>query len=67
MTIKQFFKSKLMVLGLLLTLFGGLESQIGFMQPLFAQNPQYFGYFTIAVGLLVKLLRYLTTQPIWEK
>lgn len=63
----KLLKSKTILFGLLLTIFGGLESQLGLLQPIFVAHPQYFGYATVVIGLIVKGLRFLTTVPLQDK
>jgi len=62
---KQIFKSKTMMFALALAVFGVLEMNLN----LFASSltPQIFGAFSIAISLIVAVLRVLTTLPLDKK
>jgi hypothetical protein len=62
---KAALKSKTLWFALALAVFGVIEMQA----KLFAQymTPEAFGLFNIAVGLIVAVLRVLTTVPLSEK
>jgi hypothetical protein len=62
---KQIFKSKTMLFAMALAIFGVIEMNLN----LFAGNltPQLFGAFSIAISLIVAVLRVLTTLPLDKK
>lgn len=61
----QALKSRTIQFALLLAIFGVIEANLQF----FAQymTSQVFGYFAMAVGLVVAVLRVITTVPLSEK
>jgi hypothetical protein len=63
--IKHVMKSKTMMFALALAIFGVLEMNLN----LFASSltPQLFGAFSIAISLIVAVLRVLTTLPLDKK
>lgn len=62
---KHILKSKTMIFALALAVFGVLEMNLN----LFASSltPQLFGAFSIAISLIVAVLRVLTTLPLDKK
>jgi hypothetical protein len=62
---KHILKSKTMMFALALAVFGVLEMNLN----LFASSltPQLFGAFSIAISLIVAVLRVLTTLPLDKK
>ena len=62
---KQIFKSKTMLFAMALAIFGVVEMNLN----LFAGSltPQLFGAFSIAISLIVAVLRVLTTLPLDKK
>ena len=62
---KQILKSKTMMFALALAVFGVIEMQI----KVFAayMTPEAFGVFNIVLGIIVAVLRVLTTVPLSEK
>lgn len=62
---KQVLKSKTMLFALALAIFGVIEMQT----KLFAayMSPEAFGVFNIVIGVVVAVLRVLTTVPLSEK
>jgi hypothetical protein len=63
--IKHIFKSKTLLFAMALAIFGVVEINLN----LFASSltPQMFGAFSIAVSLIVAVLRVLTTMPLDKK
>lgn len=61
----KFLKSKTMIFAALLAIFGVVETQMNVFQSFL--SPQAYGIFTIAVSVIVAVLRLVTTQPIDEK
>ena len=62
---KQVLKSKTMMFALALAVFGVIEMQI----KVFAayMSPEAFGVFNIVLGIIVAVLRVLTTVPLSDK
>jgi hypothetical protein len=62
---KQIFKSKTMLFAMALAIFGVIEMNL----KLFASSltPEMFGAFSIAISLIVAVLRVLTTLPLDKK
>ena len=62
---KQILKSKTMMFALALAVFGVIEMQI----KVFAayMTPEAFGIFNIVIGVIVAVLRVLTTVPLSSK
>lgn len=58
-------KSKTLWFALALAIFSIVETQIGVFQQFIGDK--YFGLFTLAVSLIVAMLRLVTTQPVSEK
>lgn len=63
--IKGALKSKTVLFGLLLSVLGVVQSNVELLQPLF--GPKAYGLFTIGVGLLVAVLRFVTVNALDEK
>ena len=61
----RFLKSKTILFALLLAVFGALESSLGAFSAY--MTPQVFGLFSMGVGVIVAVLRVLTTLPLDEK
>jgi uncharacterized membrane protein (DUF106 family) len=64
-----FFKSRTMLFALSLAIFGVLEASMGVLNSLLTpiMGPAAFGVFTVAVSVIVAVLRVITTQPLSEK
>ena len=62
---KQIFKSKTMMFALALAVFGVIELQAKLFAPY--MSPEAFGVFNIVLGIIVAVLRVLTTVPLSEK
>jgi len=58
------FKSKTMWLGILVTSLGVIETNLPFLQNALGD---YYGYAIMAVGIAIKVLRVVTTQPLSAK
>jgi hypothetical protein len=63
--IKHVMKSKTMMFALALAIFGVLEMNLNLFAS--ALTPQLFGAFSIAISLIVAVLRVLTTLPLDKK
>lgn len=64
-TIIQLIKSKTIRFSILLAMLGVVEANVGVFQQY--MTPQTFGAFSVAVGVIVAVLRVLTTAPLSEK
>ena len=49
----------------LLVIFGALFDNFSYIQNLI--DPRFYGFGYIAIGIIVAILRFITTQPIGEK
>ena len=58
-------KSRTMWFSLALVIFGSLADNFSYVQNLI--SPQYYGVSFILVGIVVAILRFVTTQPIREE
>ncbi len=58
-------KSKTIWFSILLAVLGVVEANVGVFQQY--MTPQTFGIFSVAVGVIVAVLRVLTTVPLSEK
>ena len=58
-------KSKTMWFSLLLVILGALMDNISYLQNII--DPKYYGILLVAIGIVVAILRFITTQPINEK
>ena len=50
---------------LLLVILGALMDNISYLQNII--DPKYYGILLVAIGIVVAILRFITTQPINEK
>jgi hypothetical protein len=55
-------KSRTMWFALLLVIFGALEAGFPYLQSVI--DPQYYGVILVAIGVIVAILRFVTTTPI---
>ena len=55
-------KSKTMWFSLALVIFGALFDNFSYVQNLI--DPRYYGVSIIAIGIIVAVLRFITTEPI---
>ena len=55
-------KSKTMWFSLALVVFGALADNFSYVQNII--SPQYYGVSFIVIGVIVAVLRFITTQPI---
>lgn len=55
-------KSKTMWFALLLVVFGAIEAGFPYLQSVI--DPVYYGAILMFIGVIVAILRFLTTQPI---
>jgi len=58
-------KSRTMWFSLALVIFGALMDNFSYVQSLI--DPRYYGFGYIAIGVIVAVLRFLTTQPLSDK
>ena len=58
-------KSRTMWFSLALVIFGALFDNFSYVQNLI--DPRYYGYGYIFIGIIVAILRFLTTQPLEDK
>lgn len=63
--IQQILKSKTMMFALALAILGVLQASMDVFTPYL--TPQASGLLTVLLGLLVAILRVLTTQPLTDK
>ena len=54
--------SKTMWFSLALVIFGALEAGFPYLQSVI--DPQYYGIILVAIGVIVAILRFITTGPI---
>ena len=59
------YKSKTMWFSLALVIFGALMDNFSYIQSFI--DPKYYGFGYIAIGIVVAILRFLTTEPLSEK
>ena len=55
-------KSRTMWFSLLLVVFGALEAGFPYLQNII--DPQYYGVLLVAIGVVVAILRFITTGPL---
>ena len=58
-------KSRTMWFSLALVIFGALFDNFSYVQSLI--DPRYYGFGYIIIGVIVAILRFITTQPLEEK
>ncbi len=58
-------KSKTMWFSLALVIFGALFDNFSYVQN--SIDPKYYGLCFIGIGVIVAVLRFITTQPLGEK
>ena len=58
-------KSKTMWFSLALVVFGALFDNLSYVQN--SINPKYYGFILIGIGVIVAILRFITTQPLDQK
>ena len=59
---KQIHKSKTMWFSLALVVLGALMDNFSYLQSII--DPQYYGVILVAIGIIVAILRFITTEPI---
>jgi len=62
---KRMMKSRTMWFSFLLVIFGALFDNFSYIQNLI--DPRYYGFGYIVIGVIVAVLRFITTQPLDEK
>ena len=58
---KQIFRSRTMVFSFLLVVFGALLDNFSYLQSVIDQR--YYGIILVVIGVIVAVLRFLTTGP----
>ncbi len=61
----QIFKSKTMMFALALAIFGVIEMNLKVFAP--HLSPEFFGWFSILISVIVAVLRVFTTMPLDKK
>jgi hypothetical protein len=64
-TLKGSMQSRLVWLGLITTVLGYIQANIGMIQR--AIPDEYFGYVTMGIGILTIVFRFMTTTSLAEK
>lgn len=59
---KRMTRSKTLWFSFILVIFGALMDNLQYLQSVI--NPQYYGGIMIFVGIVVAILRFITTQPL---
>lgn len=59
---KRMTHSKTMWFSLLLVVFGALEAGFPYLQNII--DPQYYGVLLVSIGVIVAVLRFITTGPV---
>ena len=63
--LKGSFRSKTMWFSFLLISFGVVNDNLSYLQNQI--DPKYYGFITIAIGLIVAWLRWVTNKPLEDK
>ena len=58
-------RSKTMWFAFALVVFGAIEAGFPYLQSLL--DPAYYGVMLMAIGVIVAILRFVTTQPLRDK
>lgn len=59
---KRMTHSKTMWFSLLLVIFGAIEAGFPYLQTII--DPQYYGILLVGIGVIVAILRFITTGPV---
>jgi hypothetical protein len=59
---KRMTHSKTMWFSLALVIFGAIEAGFPYLQTVI--DPQYYGILLVAIGVIVAILRFITTGPV---
>ena len=59
---KKMTHSKTMWFSLALVIFGAIEAGFPYLQTVI--DPQYYGILLVAIGVIVAILRFITTGPV---
>ena len=62
---KRYMKSRTMWFSFLLVVFGALLDNFSYLQSVI--DPKYYGVILVVIGVVVAILRFITTQPMSEK
>jgi len=62
---KQMTKSKTMWFSLALVVFGALFDNFSYLQSVI--NDKYYGVILVSIGVIVAILRFVTTEPLKDK
>ncbi len=58
-------RSRTMWFSLLLVIFGALFDNLSFLQNII--DPRYYGIILVTIGVIVAILRFVTTQPLEDR
>jgi hypothetical protein len=58
----KMIKSRTMWFSFLLVVFGALYDNFSYLQSII--DPKYYGFLLVSIGIIVAILRFLTTGPI---
>lgn len=58
---KRYMKSRTMWFSFLLVVFGALLDNFSYLQNVI--DPKYYGVILVVIGIVVAVLRFITTQP----
>jgi len=58
-------RSRTMWFSLLLVIFGALFDNLSFLQNII--DPRYYGIILVTIGVIVAILRFITTQPLEDR
>ena len=62
---KRFMKSRTMWFSFLLVVLGALLDNFSYLQNVI--DPKYYGVILVIIGIIVAVLRFITTQPMSDK
>ena len=62
---KRFMKSRTMWFSFLLVVLGAVLDNFSYLQNVI--DPKYYGVILVVIGVIVAILRFITTQPMSEK
>lgn len=62
---KRYMKSRTMWFSFLLVVLGALLDNFSYLQNVI--DPKYYGVILVVIGVVVAILRFITTQPMSEK
>ena len=62
---KRYMKSRTMWFSFLLVVLGALLDNFSYLQNVI--DPKYYGVILVIIGIIVAVLRFITTQPMSDK